>query len=74
MAGQNLQAMDEGRRRQSSNFFDILTDPQRYHEQVQNFVNENFDEEDEQIRKNSMLEVVEEKPLTSLFNNQLQID
>ena len=37
---------EEGRRRLSSNFFDILTDPQRYHEQVFNFVNENVFEDE----------------------------
>ena len=37
----------EGRRRLSSNFFDILTDAQRYDEVVQQFVNENCEDEDE---------------------------
>ena len=41
LAGTQLKLTDEGRRRQSSNFFDILTDPQKYQEQVKNFVNEN---------------------------------
>ena len=58
MAGTSIMLTDEGRRRQSSNFFDILTDPQKYQEQVKNFVNENFqDDEDDsgkrQIRKQS---------------------
>jgi hypothetical protein len=31
----------EGRRRQSSNFLDILNDPIKYQEQVRNFMQEN---------------------------------
>jgi len=42
--------MDEGRRRQSSNFFEILNDPQRYHEQVLQFVNENLNEDEEESK------------------------
>ena len=42
----HLGEAEAGRRRQSSNFFDILTDPQRYQEQVHNFVSETFQEDD----------------------------
>lgn len=50
LAGNHLSALDEGRRRQSSNFFEILNDPQRYHEQVLQFVNENLNDEDEESK------------------------
>ena len=38
---ENADSDPEGRRRLSSNFFDMLTNPQIYNEQVLNYVNEN---------------------------------
>jgi hypothetical protein len=44
----------EGRRRQSSNFLDILNDPIKYQEQVHNFMEKNcLTEENDQISSGS---------------------
>lgn len=50
LAGNYHQALDEGRRRQSSNFFEILNDPQRYRELVYKDVNENFNDDEEESK------------------------
>ena len=42
---------EETRRRTSSNFFDILSDPKSYHECVQNFVSQNFEDDEEETKE-----------------------
>ena len=45
----NGDADAEGRRRLSSNFFDMLTNPQIYNEQVLNYVNENCQADNDSV-------------------------
>jgi hypothetical protein len=49
-----LEGPDESRRRLSSNFFDILTDPLRYQEQVSTFVNQNCADDEEKAQELSL--------------------